>query len=35
MNGGEIALCYYGTKVNTEWDAKFKRAGDGWEKVNF
>ena len=31
----EIKLCYYGARVNTEWDAIFKKSGLSWEKVNF
>ena len=32
----EVALRYYGEKVNTEWDAIFREDADGkWEKVNF
>lgn len=31
-----LALTYYGLRVNTEWDAKFKRDAAGiWQPVNF
>ncbi len=31
-----LALTYYGLRVNTEWDAKFKRDAAGiWRPVNF
>lgn len=31
-----VRLEYYGTKVNTQWDAQFRQADDGnWAKVNF
>ena len=26
---------YYGERVNTEWDAIFKKEGTAWKKVNF
>lgn len=32
----EVALTYYGLRVNTEWNAIFRETGEGlWEKVNF
>ncbi|WP_395738157.1 hypothetical protein [Prosthecobacter sp.] len=31
-----LALTYYGMRVNTDWDAKFKRDAAGtWQPVNF
>ena len=31
-----VRLEYYGTKVNTQWDAEFRKTIDGnWSKVNF
>jgi len=30
-----VALEYYGTAVNTQWEAIFERDGDCWKKTNF
>ncbi len=31
-----VRLEYYGTKVNTQWEARFRQTEDGnWAKVNF
>ena len=34
IGGSSIKLRYYGAKVNTEWDAEFKRNGTCWVPIN-
>ena len=35
LRGHELTLGYFGAKVNTEWEAKFRLVNGQWEKVNF
>lgn len=36
LKEGQVSICYYGTAVNTEWEAEFQKNKYGeWIKVNF